>query len=137
MLDLGDNVFAPCIRTSVAMIRLPSKAALFKFLGAWKRADKAISKAHGKFWQLSSHFKSLAHNNIEIGWKNCSVWFDDFEAVKWDIHTNSASWMALVMSKHDLVIDVAAANVAMNSARSSLLNGTLTRAFRFYPSFFF
>ena len=41
LLDLGDKVFAPGIRTSVAMIRLPSKAALFKFLSAWKQADEA------------------------------------------------------------------------------------------------
>ena len=95
------------------MIRLPSKAALFKFLGAWKRADKA------KLWQLSTLFESLAHNDIEIGWKNCSLCFDEFEAVKCDIDTDSASWMELDMSKHNLVIDVAAANVAVNSARSS------------------
>ena len=79
----------------------------------------AISKAHGKLWQLSTHFKSLAHNHIEIGWKNCSLCFDDFEAVKCDIDTSSASWMELDMCKHNLVIDVAAANLAMNSAQRS------------------
>ena len=41
VLDLGDKVFAPNIRTNIAMIRLPSKAALFKFLNAWKQAGEA------------------------------------------------------------------------------------------------
>ena len=46
VFDLGDEVFAPSIRTNIAMIRLPSKAALFKFLSAWKQADETglISK---------------------------------------------------------------------------------------------
>ena len=46
IFDLEDKVFAPGIRTSVAMIRLPSKTALFKFVNAWKQAEEAglISK---------------------------------------------------------------------------------------------
>ena len=35
--DFGDESFRPGIRTSVAMNHLPSKAALLKFLSAWKK----------------------------------------------------------------------------------------------------
>ena len=74
VFDFGDKVCGPSIRTNIAMIRLPNKAALFKFLNAWKQADEAqlsckfgddelvirakrdkppaIRKAHGKLWQL-------------------------------------------------------------------------------------
>ena len=45
VFDFGDKVFAPSIR-NIATTRLPSKAALFKFLSAWKHAVEAglISK---------------------------------------------------------------------------------------------
>ena len=43
VFDLEDKVFAPGIRTSVAMVRLPSKTALFKFVNAWKQAEEAGS----------------------------------------------------------------------------------------------
>ena len=41
VLDIGEKVIAPGKRTSVAMTRFPTKAALFKFLSAWKEADEA------------------------------------------------------------------------------------------------
>ena len=95
VLDLGDKVFAPSIRTNIAMIRLPNKTALLKFVNAWKQAEEAglifkfgddelvirakrdkppaIRNAHGKLWQLFTHLKSLGHNDAEIDWRNCSL----------------------------------------------------------------
>ena len=123
------------------MIRLPSKAALFMFLSAWKQADEAglistfgddvlvirakrdkplaIRKVHGKLWQFSTHLKSLGHNDVEIDWTNCSLWIDDCEAVKWDMDSDSPNWMELNLTKHGLVIDVPTANLAATCARSS------------------
>ena len=95
VLDLGDKVFAPSIRTNIAMIRLPNKTALFKFVNAWKQAEgagliskfgddklvirakrhkpPAIRKTHVKLWQLLSQLKNLGHNDTEIDWRNCSL----------------------------------------------------------------
>ena len=78
---LKDKVFAPSIRTNIAMLRLPSKKAMFEFLSAWNLAEEtgqltrfgenelmirakrdkppAVRKAHGKLWQLSTYFKGL------------------------------------------------------------------------------
>ena len=53
----------------------------------------AIRKAHGKLWLLFTHLKSLGHNDAEIDWRNCSLWINDCEVVKWDIDTDSAIWM--------------------------------------------
>ena len=141
VLDFGDNIFAPGLRTNVAMIRLPSRSSSVQVLKCLEKGregrthrqiwgdelvirakrDKslAIRRAHGKLWQLSTHFKSLGHNDIKIDRKNCLLWINDCEAVKWDLDTDSASWMELDMSEQNLVIDVATANAAMNSARSS------------------
>ena len=79
VLDFGDKVFTPSIRTNIAMTRLPNKTALFKFLNAWKQADEAgliskigdeemvirvkrdkppaLRRADGKLWQLFTHLK--------------------------------------------------------------------------------
>ena len=141
VFDLGDKVFAASIRTNIAMIRLPSKAALFKFLSAWKQAGEAgliskfgddelvirakrdkplaIRKAHGKLWQLFTHLKSLGHNDTEIDWRSCSLWINDCEVVKWDMDNDSATWMELDMSKHNRLIDVAAASLPVTCAQSS------------------
>ena len=103
VFDLGDRVFAFGKSSSVTMIRLPSKAALFNFLSAPKKADEAgliancgddelvirvnrdkplaIRKAHGKLWQLSTHLKRSGHNDIEIN----SSWIYDCEVVQWDM----------------------------------------------------
>ena len=48
VFDLEDKVFAPGIRTSVAMVRLPNKTALFKFVSAWKQAEEAGT--HFQIW---------------------------------------------------------------------------------------
>ena len=139
--DLGDTVFTPNIRTSVAMIRVPCKTAMFKFLSAWRQADEAglisrfgddglvirakrdkplaIRKAHGKLWQLSVHFKCLGHGDVDIDWRNCDLWINDCLVVKWDIHKDSATWMEQDLLKHNLQIDVEAANLAVSRARSS------------------
>ena len=141
VFGLEDKVFAPGIRTSVAMVRLTSKTALFKFVNAWKQAEEAgliskfgddelvirtkrdkppaIRKAHEKLWQLFTHLKSLGHNDAEIDWRKCSLWINDCEVVKWDIDTDSAIWMETDMSHQNLLIDVAAANLAVTHAQIS------------------
>ena len=141
IFDLEDKVFARGIRTSVAMIRLPNKTALFKFVNAWKQAEEAgliskfgddglvirakrdkppaIRKAHGKLWQLFTHLKSLGHNDAEIDWRNCTLWINDCEVVKWDVDTDSAIWRETDMSLHNLLIDVAAANLVLTHAQNS------------------
>ena len=86
---------------------------------AKKDKPPEIRMAHGKLWQLFTHFKSLGHNDTEIDWRNCSLWINDCEVVKWDIDNDSAIWMELDMSKHNLLIDVAAANLAVTRAESS------------------
>ena len=40
ILNLGDRVFAPRIRTSVGTIRFPSKTAMIKFRSAWRQAEE-------------------------------------------------------------------------------------------------
>ena len=140
IFDLEDEVFAPGICTSVAMIRLPSKTALFKFVNAWKQAEEAgliskfgdeglvirakrdkppaIRKAHGKLWQLFTHLKSLGHNDAEIDWRNCTLWINDCEVVKWDGDTDSAIWRETDMTLHTLLIDIAAANLVLTHAQN-------------------
>ena len=119
--DLGDKVFAPSIRTNIAMIRLPIKTALFRFLNAWRQADEAgqisrigddelvirakrdkppaLRRAHGKLWQLFIHLKNLGHSDTEIDWRNCSLWIKDYEVVKWDQKCDSVIWREEEMSK--------------------------------------
>ena len=139
--DLQDKVFAPGIRTNIAMLHLPSKKAMFEFLSAWNLAvetgqitrfgenevvirakrDKppAIRKAHGKLWQISTNFKCLGFKDVEIDWRNCAVWIYDCEVVKWDMDNDSAIWMEQEMAKHNLQIDVAAANLTMTRPHNS------------------
>ena len=137
---LKDKIFAPSIRTSIAMLHLPSKKAMFGFLSAWNLAEEtgqltrfgenevvirakrdkppAIRKAHGKLWQLSTHFKGLGFGDVEIDWRSCSIWIQDCEAVKWDMDDDDAIWMEQEMAKHNLQIDVAAANLALSRPRN-------------------
>ena len=137
---LKDKIFAPSIRTNIAMLHLPSKTAMFGFLSAWNLAEEtgqltrfgenelmirakrdkppAIRKAHGKLWQLSDHFKSLGFGDVEIDWRSCSIWIQDCEAVKWDMDDDAAIWMEQEMAKHNLQIDVAAANLALSRPRN-------------------
>ena len=75
-----------------------------------------IRKAHGKLWQLFTHLKSFGH---EIDWINCSSWINYCEVVEWEMDNDAATWMEPDMSKRTLVIDVAAANVAVTCAQSS------------------
>ena len=64
--DLGDKVFAPSIRTNIAMIRLPNKNAgqISKFgddelvIRAKRDKPPALRMAHGKLWQLFIHLKN-------------------------------------------------------------------------------
>ena len=138
---LKDKVFAPSIRTNIAMLHLPSKTAMFGFLSAWNLAEKtgqitrfgenalvirakrdkppAIRKAHGKLWQLSTHLKCLGFGDVEIDWRSCSIWVYDCEVVKWDMDSDSAIWMEQEMTKHHLQIDVATANLALTRPRNS------------------
>ena len=140
IFDLEDKVFAPGIRTSVAMIRLLSKTALFKFVNAWKQAEEAgfiskfgdeglvirakrdkppaIRKAHGKLWQLFTHLRSLGHNDAEIDWRNCTLWINDCEVVKWDVDNELAIWRETDMTLHNLLIDIAAANLVLTQAQN-------------------
>ena len=73
-----------------------------------------IRKAHGKLWQLSVYFKNLGFNDVEIDWRSCSVWVNDCEAVQWDMDRDEAVWMEQEMIGHNIQIDVAAANQALN-----------------------
>ena len=141
-LDLMDKVFAPSIRTNIAMLRLPSKAAMFDFLKAWKLAEEtgqitrfgeneavirakrdkppALRKAHGKIWHLSIHFKCRGFADVEIDWRTCSVWVYECEVVKWDLDTDEPVWMEQEITKHpDLKIDVEAAKLALTQVRNS------------------
>ena len=135
VFDLGDKVFAPSKRTNIAMIPLPNKMALFKFLNeagliskfgneevvirAKRDKPHAIRKAHGKLWQLFTHLKSLGHNDTEIDCRNCSLWIKDYEVAKWDLERDSVIWREEEMSKLNLLIDIAAANLATTSVHSS------------------
>ena len=140
-VDLKDRIFAPSIRTNIAMLHLPSKKAMFGFLSAWNLAEEtgqitrfgenelvirakrdkppAIRKAHGKLWQLSVHSKNLGFRDVEIDWRNCSVWVNDCEAVQWDMDRDETVWMEQEMTGHNIQIDVAAANLALNRPRNS------------------
>ena len=123
------------------MIRLPNKTALLKFFNAWKQADEAgliskfgddemvirakrdkppaLRRAHGKLWQLFNHLKNLGHSDTEIDWRNCSLCVKDYEVVKWDLECDSVIWRKEEMLKLNLLIDIAAANLAMTGVQSS------------------
>ena len=78
----------------------------------------AIRKAHGKLWQLFTHLKSLGHNDAEIDWRNCTLWINDCEVVKWDVDNDSAIWRETDMTLHNLLIDIAAANLVLTHAQN-------------------
>ena len=140
--DFMGIVFAPSSRTNIAMLRLPSKAAMFDFLRAWKLAEEtgqitrfgeneavirakrdkppALRKAHGKIWRSHIHFKRRGFADVEIDWRTCSVWVYECEVVKWDLDTDELVWMEQEIAKHpNLKIDVEAAKLALTQARDS------------------
>ena len=58
---------------------------------AKREKPPAIRKARGKLWQLPFHLKCLGHGDIEIDWRNCSIWINVCEVVKWqNVNTNSS-----------------------------------------------
>ena len=113
--------FAPNIRSSIAMIKVESKDEVFDFIRKWKvdeheykdrkiraRADKPPEqrKANGKIYSMAEHLRStFVQTDVDADFKNGSVWLGDHEVVKWDMDTESFSWLEDGVQKCGVVID--------------------------------
>ena len=96
----GCQYFAPAVRTSVALVRLPSQDEVYEFIKQWKemapvfkthliraRADKTPQqrKANAKLYAMAIHMRTLVANGMVVDpdWKHGKVWVEDWPVVQW------------------------------------------------------
>ena len=115
------ETFTPNIRSSIAMVKVNSKDEVFEFAREWKsagavfkgqsiraRADKPPEqrKANGKVYAMGDYLRQkFTDKEVDCDFRSSSIWFGDWEAVKWDIESDSFKWIEEGLSSAAVEID--------------------------------
>ncbi|CAK0800469.1 unnamed protein product [Prorocentrum cordatum] len=117
----GLHVFAPNVRSTVAMVRVHSKDAVFDFISKWKpmnieykgsairaRADKTPEqrRSNAKIYQMAEYLKkTFIDKDIDADYKQAAVWVKDWKLVEWDRDASDFVWDDGAISSSGLTVD--------------------------------